>query len=250
MNKKIPANILDSLIEKAIINEAEQDNIDFGHALKNITPEQLGSIFGKKRDISSSMIDVLTDCAIKKEAEQGNAEIGHALKGISKDGLESIVGRPKPKVVPFKKLFRERIMWAASVAAIFIGALPVGNHIATIAKNEGVNIGKCETLYACNLPEIPSSLVRNRGGELPNIAEISVSQLKDELPQLVKLFNESEELQETDIYGRILSMAYLKLHKGDEAKKVLLIMKERLSADPEDYEETLEWCDNLISQLQ
>ena len=108
MNKKIPGEILDSLIDKAIITEAEQENIDVRHALKNITTEQLESIMGKKRRISSSMIDTLADCAIKKEAEQDNAEIGYALKNISSAQLNSIIGSNKTKVMPFKRVRRER----------------------------------------------------------------------------------------------------------------------------------------------
>lgn len=252
MKNKIPKNIFDALIDKSIINEAEQDNMNFGHALKHITSDQLESILGEKTSIPASVVDSLIETAVIKEAEQDNVEIGHALKNISTTQLESIIGSTKPKVIPFKKVIRERIMWAASIAAIFVGAIPVGNHIAMVAKNDGIVIGKCETLYACNLSEIPDITVGAKGAtiQVPNITELSNDQLKEELPNIIKLFNESEELQEVDINGRILTMSYLRLHESDKAKEVLLKMKNRLLTEPEDYEDSLKWCNSILSQLQ
>lgn len=253
MNKKIPGNILDSLIDKAIITEAEQDNIDFGHALKNITPEQLGSILRKKRRISSSTIDALTDCAIKKEAEQDNAEIGYALKNISSAQLNSIIGSNKTKVIPLKRVIRERFIWGVSIAAIFIGAIPIGNHIAMIAKNEGIQSGKCDMLYAYNISEIPDLSVGAKGEDIsnfPNITTLSNDQLGYEMPNLERLFDEAESSQQVVLYGKTLTMAYLKLKESDKAIEVLNQMKTRLQEDSEDYEDTITWCDNIIISLK
>lgn len=253
MNKKIPGNILNSLIDKAIINEAEQDNIDFGHALQNITPEQLDSIFGKKREISSSMIDALADCAIKKEAEQNNAEIGYALSNVSPSQLNSIIGSNKPKVIPFKRLVRERFVWAASIAAIFIGAIPVGNHVAVIAKNDGIQVGKCDMLYAYNISEIPDWTVGSKGDDIsniPNVADLSPDQLKKEISTLTGLFNDAESPQQVILYGKTLAMAYLKMQDSNRAIEILNQIKARLSEDSEDYEDTIVWCDDIISKLK
>lgn len=252
MKNRIPKNIFDALIDKSIISEAEQDNMDLGHALKHITPSQLESILGVNTAIPASVVETLIDNAVIKEAEQDNAEIGHALKNISTTQLDFIIGSKKLKVIPFKKVIRERIMWAASIAVIFVGAVPVGNHVAMIAKNDGINIGKCETLYACNISEIPDLSMGSKGATItvPNITELSNDQLKSELPNIVNLFNGSEELQEIDINGRILVMSYLRLHEADKAKDILLIMKDRLSSEPEDYEDTLVWCNSILSQLQ
>ena len=253
MNNKIPGNILESLIDKAIITEAEQDNIDFGHALKNITTEQLESIFRKKCEISSSMINVLVDCAIKKEAEQDNAEIGYALKNISSAQLNSIIGSNKTKVIPFKRVLRERLIWVASIAAIFIGAIPVGNHIVMIAKNEGIESGKCDMLYAYNISEIPDLSVGTKGEDIsnfPNITVLSNDQLESEIPELESLFNEAESSQQVILYGKTLTMAYLKLKDSGKAIEVLNQMKTRLQEDSEDYEDTITWCDNIIIKLK
>ena len=253
MNKKIPGEILDSLIDKAIITEAEQENIDFGHALKNITTEQLESIIGKKRIISSSMIDTLADCAIKKEAEQDNGEIGYALKNISSAQLNSIIGSNKTKVTPFKRVIRERFIWAASIAAIFIGAIPAGNYIAMIAKKEGIQSGKCDMLYAYNISEIPDLSVGAKGEDIsnfPNITVLSNDQLESEIPKLESLFNEAESSQQVVLYGKTLTLAYLKLKDSDKAIEVLNQMKTRLQEDPEDHEDTITWCDNIITDLK
>ena len=253
MNKKIPGNILDSLIDKAIINEAEQDNVDFGHALKNIKPDQLDSIFGKKREISSSMIDALADCAIKKKAEEKDAAIGYALKNISSEQLNSIIGSNNSKVIPLKRVIRERFVWGASIAAIFIGVIPAGNHIAMIAKNEGVQSGKCDMLYAYNISEIPDLSVGAKGEDIsnfPNITVLSNDQLESEIPKLESLFNEAESSQQVVLYGKTLTMAYLKLKDSDKAIEVLNQMKGRLQEDPEDHEDTITWCDNIITDLK
>lgn len=253
MNNKIPGNILDSIIDKAIITEAEQDNIDFGHALKNITPEQLESILEKKRGISSSMIDALADYAIKKEAEQDNAEIGHALKNISSAQLNSIIGTKKTQVIPIKRVIRERFIWAASIAAIFIAAIPVGNNIAMTAKYDGIQSGKCDMLYAYNISEIPDLSVGTKGEDLsnfPNITELTNDQLESEIPKLESLFNEAESSQQVTLYGKTLTMAYLKLKDSDKAIEVLNQMKTRLQEDSEDYEDTITWCNNIITKLK
>ena len=60
----------------------------------------------------------------------------------------------------------------------------------------------------------------------------------------------AETLQDTAIAGKVLTLAYIRLHKTDDAKKVLAIMRERLSEEPEDYRETIKWCGKLLSQLE
>ena len=253
MNKKISSKLLDSLIDKAIISEAEQDNAELGHALKNITPDQLQSIMKAKRVIPLSAINALADNAVCAEAAQDNSELGHALKNLSRKSLEKIVVSRSPKIIPFKKMVRERFVWIASVAAIFIGFIPVGNHIATIAKNRGILSGKCDILYAYNIAEIPDLSVGAKGGDIsdfPNITMLSNDQLESEIPKLESLFNEAESSQQVVLYGKTLTMAYLKLKDSDKAIKVLNQMKIRLQEDSEDYEDTIRWCDNIITKLK
>lgn len=144
-------------------------------------------------------------------------------------------------------------MWAASIAAIIILSFPIGFHIANVSNTEGIQVGKCEMLYAYNMDEIPDISVGTKGGDMtqvPNITTLSSEQLKGELPKLETAFNHAEELQEVDIYGRILTMAYIKLGNGSQALEVLNSMKHKLSSEPEDYEETLTWCRKIIDQLQ
>ena len=52
MNKKaIPSDVLDLLVDRAIYNEAKEENIEFGHALKEISEKDLEHILntGKKK---------------------------------------------------------------------------------------------------------------------------------------------------------------------------------------------------------
>lgn len=50
MNKKnIPLDVLDSLVDRAIYNEAKEENIEFGHALKEIPEQELLEILNSGR---------------------------------------------------------------------------------------------------------------------------------------------------------------------------------------------------------
>lgn len=68
---------------------------------------------------------LLTVKGICQEAEQENIEFGTALKSMSKEQLKAIIGTPK-KVSSRNKIFRERILWIGSIAAMFIVAIGIG----------------------------------------------------------------------------------------------------------------------------
>lgn len=274
MNKKIPASVLDKLIDNAIISEAEQKNIELGHALKSITPEQLRSIFYKEEIFADSVTfsdenhysDIFhtskdeTACIhtqFNNPLPMGNSPVKDDLIDISDDiAVEGSVESDqsyKRKEIPFRRLVRERIIWAASIAALIIISIPIIYHISKTSKNAGEISGKCEMLYAYNVDEIPDLSVGVKGDyweNVPDIISLSKSQLEEAMPEIIELFSNSDMLQEIDINGRILAMAYLRLDKPSDAKEILTIMVSRLSSEPEDYKETIDWCKKIISQLQ
>lgn len=100
MKKMIPASALDALTDHAIIKEAEQDNLELGHALKNITPEQLTHIFEekKRKTIPAKALDEIIDFEICQLASLQDKTLGEALHAISDSDLEAIVS-DKPKVI-------------------------------------------------------------------------------------------------------------------------------------------------------
>ena len=74
-------------------------------------------------------------------------------------------------------------------------------------------------------------------------------QLEETLPILEERFLQSDSAQETSINGRILTFAYVRLHKRGEACKTLEIMIEKLSKD-EDYESNIMELKNLLEQIK
>lgn len=273
MNKKIPASVLDKLIDNAIVSEAEQKNIELGHALKSITPEQLRSIFHKEELFADSVPFYDEDryfnsFHLENEVACSNVQYDEPLQMSNSRGQDNLIDisddvpdsgsdvsdqSSKSKVIPFRRLVHERIMWAASIAALIIISIPIIYHISITSKNAGEISGKCEMLYAYNVDEIPDLSVGVKGDyweNVPDIKNLSKSQLEEAMPELIELFSNSEMLQEIDINGRMLAMAYLRLDKPSDAKEILTIMVNRLSSEPEDYKETIDWCKKIISQLQ
>ncbi|MCM1139244.1 MAG: hypothetical protein NC453_11805 [Muribaculum sp.] len=197
----------------------------------------------KNKTIPASMIEVLADKYIYQEAEQENAELGHALKNISEENLRGIFKNHKPRVITFKKVIRERIAWTLSMAAMLAIAITVPFHInnQSMDKMDGL-------IYSYNMP----MLVQNaaRGGESTiDITALNDAQLKASLPKLEEEFQDSDNLQDVALNGRVLALAYIRTHNRAEAKSTLKSMITRLSAEPDGYEEIIKWCEQLIKQL-
>lgn len=174
-----------------------------------------------------------------REVEQDNAEFGIAMKKLSKDDLLRIIGRSgKRKNFRFNAL-RERMAWAASVAAlIIIGAFSVFR--VQEAGNERLD----NTLVAYNYVPGPS-----RDGEPSvDITVITATELEAYLPQLKKTYEDapSDDMQAGEYAGMRLAMAYLQLHDRSKAKSILEELKERFADD----EEFAAQCNRILAQLK
>ena len=199
-----------------------------------------------RKIITSRILNNLVDHAIIREAEEDNIEIGRALKDISEGELKKILGVKKKKR-SYNKLILERVIWSISVAALIAVAicLPIG--IENRSKDEIDNL-----LYAYNASELSameSSVSRSAGMVLPNITAMTDDELKEILPELQRYFEESSTSQDITVNGKILALSYIRLHKREEAREILKIMIDKLSAD-EDYGATVKECHNLLEQIK
>ena len=199
-----------------------------------------------KKIITSRILNNLVDHAIIREAEEDNIEIGRALKDISEGELKKILGVKKKKR-SYNKLILERVIWSISVAALIAVAicLPIG--IENRSKDEIDNL-----VYAYNASELSameSSVSRSAGMVLPNITAMTDDELKEILPELQRYFEESSTSQDITVNGKILALSYIRLHKRDEAREILKIMIDKLSAD-EDYDAAVKECHNLLEQIK
>lgn len=200
----------------------------------------------KNKEIPEHILCVLADKAIAQEAEADNIEIGYALKGISEQQLREIVSAKKPKLLSFKKIVRERMLWSLSMAAMLAIAIIVPLHVERQSMNEIDGL-----IYAYNSDILAMSFSVNRGTENGiNISELSDSQLKESLLTLERQYKENANNQDIAINGQILSLAYIRLHDRDAAKDTLQSMIERLSSEKEDYQEVIDWCHSILNQLK
>ena len=232
-NKEIPEETLDRLVDKAIISEAEQDNLELGHALKNLSTEELDRILKCRRPN--------TVCMERSDT-------------VGMDRPETVC--MEERVETNRKRRGWKVMLATStLAAVLAGAFIINRHTSAVARQEGTETGKCEALYAYNVSEFPDVDLFDsyRGGgmeKIPDIRHLSAERLATEINGLKKQFDDASTLQETALYGRVLVMVCLKAHDARTAVTVLETMKVRLGVEAEDYEETIEWCNQLLECLK
>lgn len=166
---------------------------------------------------------------IYQEVDQDNVEFGVAMKTISKKELLRIIGRcSRPRILRINYL-RERMAWAASIAAILvIGIFSVFN-----VRQSGMD-RLDNTIVAYNY--IPDS---NRGWETIT---------SDDIPSLERAYQmaSSDDIQAQEDAGMRLALAYLKLHDRKKAKEILGELSVRFAED----EEFAAQCQNIINQLK
>lgn len=166
---------------------------------------------------------------IYQEVDQDNVEFGVAMKTISKKELLRIIGRcSRPRILRINYL-RERMAWAASIAAILvIGIFSVFN-----VRQSGMD-RLDNTIVAYNY--IPDS---NRGWETIT---------SDDIPSLERAYQmaPSDDIQAQEDAGMRLALAYLKLHDRKKAKEILGELSVRFAED----EEFAAQCQNIINQLK
>ena len=166
---------------------------------------------------------------IFQEAEQDNIDFGQAMKNISKKDLLRVIGRSsRPRMLRLHYL-RERMAFAAPIAAILI----IGIFTVMNVRQSGMN-RLDETIVAYNY--IPDS---GRGPE---------SITAKDIPSLEKAYLSapSDDIQLQEEAGMRLAMAYLKIHDRKRAKELLAELSSRFAEDKEFSAQ----CNKILDQLK
>lgn len=193
----------------------------------------------EKKKLTQQEIERMADEAILRHAEEENADFGIALKHISQKELESILASNAPERRALK--WRERFIWAVSVAALLAVAITLPLTMRYNSRQEVDNI-----VFDYNACEWGQS----RDGEETtlNLSAMTEDQIKAELPELEEKFAQSETAQETAINGKLLALAYIRLHERGPARRVLEEMISTLEGD-NDYAAVVEQCRMILKQI-
>lgn len=246
------------LIVDGICREAQQDNLDFGLAMKVLSKDQLCKIIGKdkvkknpwdngkssklcaKSDFifAEGRADMVVSSANKDIGEESDKEISDT---DSQDMYSSsfCTSKQATKNKPSKN--RSWIWSISSIAAVVIIAFSV---ILNIEKNARHSVDNA--IYAC--AEISPNLSRS-GVESIDIKAMNDDELKAKLPELVKLYQTSSNTDEIADNGYVLAMAYLRLHDRENAKNILEQLVSRFNGN-EDYTESVNQWESILNLLK
>lgn len=207
-------------IVRGIQKEEEEDCIEFGHAMKSLSKEELNEIIGKKRKT----------IYLKPNLDK---PIAAAFTKDGSDNNKNERGR-----------FSLNYQWLLSVAAVVVLAFIV-NHNQSVESQYAID----NILYSYNEP-----MFSNRGGDAIDISGYNEDELKEVLPILQSVYDNSETAQEALVNGKGLAMVYIKLHDRDKAREILeeLIYKyEKMYAQPQkdEYAESIEECKKILNQI-
>ena len=202
--------MIEALADRAIIKSAEEENIELGVALKNISEDDLKEIFRKNNN------DVLSDT---------NPVLDDVKPHIGIAAAASI------------NLRRTWIEVASFALLITVSAFLIYN------TNRNANTALYNTIVAYNY--VSSS---RDGEELKDITEMSQDELRNYIPTLQKAFDDApiDDIQECEDSGMRLAMAYLKLHEKEKTVTLLNELKSRFNFD-EDY---VAKCNKIINMLK
>ncbi len=182
---------------------------------------------------------------ICKEAEQDNLEFGMAMKRLTKEQLRAIIGAPKaaplpyaPKRFRFKPWMRQVALVAAEIAIL----VAVG---AWMYRQSRYDV--YDAIYACADKDMMD--VRSGQGAPVNIDNLTVAELKAELPALVSRYEASSDELEMADNGYILALAYLRLHDRDNAQRVLESLVDRFEGNP-DFEADVKTWKSILALIK
>lgn len=214
------------LFDKYIKNELSQrEKEEFDAKLKS------DNAFAQDFKIYSTTV-----IGICNEAEQDNLEFGMAMKRLTKEQLQDIIGPQKEsKPVIAKTLkFKPWIWQAASIAAILVIAFTAVFKIQQQARYDVY-----DAIYAC----ADKDLMEVRSGQEAslNIDNLSIDELKAEIPNIVQRYENATDEQEVADNGYILTMAYLRLHDKNNAQKALESLVYKFKDNPDYAADVKNW---------
>lgn len=271
MKEKDFDKCIDNIIIDGIIKEAEQDNADFATAAKNMSKEDFESIVREPSVVDmdddldlktpSKLSTIFDSCTISCFTNSSNdeEEVNESQYNTASRMPDEIPGlnysynlphptmersvaedRPTPPADKSRlRLWRPWIDAAISAAAIIM--------LILIPSINSMNARLCDSaLYMSE-----AYITAPKGGF--DVAAASIEQIKEELPNLERLYN-SSIFKRGDTYyyrdgfrdaGRTLVVAYLKLHKKGAAVKVLKTLEAQSQGMPFG-----DHCRELLRQLE
>jgi hypothetical protein len=205
------------LVVGGICREAEQDNLDFGVAMKKLTKEQLKDIVGPRRrtltfsDEFEASASVASACEDEYVAAAAPAEVSADAEGA----VDIVSEEKKPKIISFWP----RVWQVSTVAAVVIVAFV---SVFQIDKRNRYDVDNA--IYESTVFDITPS---RSGAVTIDIHELSDKELKSALPKLAEAYHSASDDEEVANNGYTLALAYLRLHNREEARKVLNQLVER-----------------------
>lgn len=193
---------------------------------------------------SDFLVYLLTVNGICREAHQDNLDLGIAMKHLSKEQLREIIGQRKESpVAKTKKLrFKPWIWQVASIAAILVIAFTAVFKIQRQARYDVY-----DAIYACADKDMME--VRSGHGNPINIDNLSIDELKAEIPNLVHKYDSATDEQEVADNGYILAMAYLRLHDKDNARATLEALINKFKNNP-DYSADVKNWESILNLIK
>lgn len=222
-----------------ICREAEQDNKDFGEALKRISKDDLLSIIGERKKDHKAVEEAVSD------------KLSSAAR--PKNTLQTPMHQKSAKGMTFKKW----LWWQSIGVAALLG---LGVIYVVIVRNE-TNSYKREALArnteAMNklddaiyqLAYLEETFSRgSRGGEV-EISSMSEEQLTNLIPKLESDFKGLTDERDIAEAGNELVMIYIRLHQRDKAKALLSDLIAKFKNNP-DYQWDVENWQTILNLLQ
>lgn len=204
-----------------ISREAEETDMEFGMAMKNISEQDLRRII-KGTSAHSPIVAHASPIRARKIITSANANAPHSAHR--------------------NNFMRERVGWISAIAAVIVIGLFT---VIRVQRNASYAIDDMIVEYNY-YPDMA------RGGDndtqYSDLTNLSHDQLRDALPALQKAYRDApvDDTQEVQVSGMRLAMAYLMLHDRKQALYTLKELKSRF-ADDADFSAQ---CEAIIQRIE
>jgi hypothetical protein len=217
-----------------ICREAEQDNMDFGVAMKKLTREQLREIVGERK-----VLDVDFPSPFRRAygfAEASADERVSACQGIPEEPHDfEISDEFKPKRTKFKPWMWQVAAVAALVVVVFIAIFQIEKH-SQYKVDDAVYAFAGEYVWQSDAKQI-------------DINSLSDNELNDRLSEFETLYRTAKDESVIADNGYTLALAYLRLHDRDNARTVLTELVNRFDGK-EGYKGYTTKCKTILKLIQ
>lgn len=208
---------LDALLIDGLRKEAQQDEADFVNAMKHIGENDFLDILMPDRKFGRACAECAAD---NEEVDESPAIAACVAAEPLPQTNQDVAGAVKPR--SFLMPWVYSVISAAAVIAIVL-----------IPSFNSMNSKLCESTLAMSEVYIASS--KDASGI--DLSTASVEKIKENLPALERKYQEcklmdgsyTSDLREA---GWDLTVAYLKLHKKEDAVKVLKVLSQQYGATP------------------